>query len=116
MSRFPLTRKTDFRDNCPFGLLATQQSQLRRIHASSGTTGKPTVIDYDSNDLDIFAEVVARSLHAAGARPGMVFHNAYGDGLFTGGLGPHACELCEVNSLPRSEGGKLARVVDLRKA
>ncbi|CAM3245650.1 phenylacetate--CoA ligase PaaK [Deinococcus saxicola] len=85
--RFPFTRKVDLRDNYPLGLCAVPRDSLRRLHASSGTGGKPTVVGYDERDLEIFAEVVARSLYAAGARPGMVFHNAYGYGLFTGGLG-----------------------------
>ena len=87
LSLFPFTRKTDLRDNYPLGLTSVPAGALRRIHASSGTSGKPTVVAYDDNDMDIFAEVVARSLYAAGGRPGMVFHNAYGYGLFTGGLG-----------------------------
>ncbi len=90
LHRFPFTRKSDLRDSYPFGLFSVPRSELRRIHASSGTTGKATVVGYDRNDLDVFAEVVARSLYAAGARPGMLFHNAYGYGLFTGGLGTHA--------------------------
>ena len=90
LSRFPFTLKGDLRENYPFGLFSAPRSELRRIHASSGTTGKATVVGYDQNDLDVFAEVMARSLYAAGARPGMLFHNAYGYGLFTGGLGTHA--------------------------
>ncbi|WP_135228661.1 phenylacetate--CoA ligase PaaK [Deinococcus fonticola] len=87
LKAFPFTRKTDLRDNYPTKLCATAPENIRRIHASSGTTGKPTVVAYDENDLNVFREVVARSLYAAGGRPGMVFHNAYGYGLFTGGLG-----------------------------
>lgn len=87
LRQFPFTRKTDLRDNYPTKLCATPKENIRRIHASSGTTGKPTVVAYDENDLNVFREVVARSLYAAGGRPGMVFHNAYGYGLFTGGLG-----------------------------
>lgn len=87
ITRFPFTRKTDLRDHYPLGLSCTPAGELRRIHASSGTSGKPTVVAYDDNDMNVFAEVVARSLYAAGGRPGMVFHNAYGYGLFTGGLG-----------------------------
>ncbi|TSA87600.1 AMP-binding protein [Deinococcus detaillensis] len=90
LGRFPFTYKSDLRDTYPFGLYSVPRTELRRIHASSGTTGKATVVGYDQHDLDIFAEVVARSLYAAGARPGMLFHNAYGYGLFTGGLGTHA--------------------------
>ncbi|MFC4638294.1 AMP-binding protein [Deinococcus hohokamensis] len=106
LRRFPLTRKADLRENYPLGLSAVPRAALRRIHASSGTSGKPTVVAYDDHDLDVFAEVVARSLYAAGARPGMVFHNAYGYGLFTGGLGTHGgaarLGLCTV---PVSGGG-----------
>ena len=85
----PFTKKTDLRDHYPFGLFATPMDQVVRIHASSGTTGKPTVVGYTRNDLDVFDEVVARSLVCAGAQPGMKLHNAYGYGLFTGGLGLH---------------------------
>ncbi|MCI4670855.1 MAG: phenylacetate--CoA ligase [Bacteroidia bacterium] len=87
--KLPFTTKEDLRKNYPFGLLAESMDQIRRIHASSGTTGKPTVVGYNQNDLEIFDEVVARSLYAGGARPGMKLHNAYGYGLFTGGLGMH---------------------------
>lgn len=88
--QLPFTKKTDLRDNYPYKLSAVPEEQFARIHASSGTTGKPTVVTYTKNDLDLFGEVVARSLYAAGARPGMKLHNAYGYGLFTGGLGVHA--------------------------
>lgn len=87
--RFPFTKKTDLRDQYPFGMLAVAQSELVRIHASSGTTGKPTVVGYTRADIEMFSEVVARSLCCAGALPGMKLHNAYGYGLFTGGLGLH---------------------------
>ncbi|MBT8191759.1 MAG: AMP-binding protein [Saprospiraceae bacterium] len=90
ISSLPFTRKSDLRDNYPFDLLATPMEEVRRIHASSGTTGQPTVVAYTQNDLDMFDEVVARSLYCAGARPGMKLHNAYGYGLFTGGLGVHS--------------------------
>lgn len=86
----PFTKKTDLRDNYPFGLFTCDVSELNRIHCSSGTTGKPTVVGYTKNDLDVFDEVVARSLACAGAKPGMRLHNAYGYGLFTGGLGMHS--------------------------
>jgi phenylacetate-CoA ligase len=89
LPRLPFTKKQTLRDYYPFGLLAVPRENLIRIHASSGTTGKPTVVCYTANDLDVFAEVNARSLAAAGARPGMILHNAYGYGLFTGGLGIH---------------------------
>ncbi|MGH1436881.1 MAG: phenylacetate--CoA ligase family protein [Lewinella sp.] len=89
LRRLPFTRKADLRDNYPYGMFATPMEEVRRIHASSGTTGKPTVVGYNQHDLGVFNEVVARSLVAAGARPGMRLHNAYGYGLFTGGLGMH---------------------------
>lgn len=89
LPKLPFTKKTDLRDYYPYGMFAEPMENIRRIHASSGTTGKPTVVGYTQNDLDIFDEVVARSLVAAGARPGMKLHNAYGYGLFTGGLGMH---------------------------
>jgi len=87
--KIPFTSKMDLRDNYPFQLFAKPMSQINRIHASSGTTGKPTVVGYTQNDLEIFDEVVARSLVCAGAQSGMKLHNAYGYGLFTGGLGMH---------------------------
>jgi phenylacetate-CoA ligase len=89
LAKLPLTRKDDLRANYPMGLFAVPQEDVIRIHASSGTTGKPTIVGYTRNDLAVFAEVNARSLAAGGARPGMLFHNAYGYGLFTGGLGLH---------------------------
>ena len=89
LPKLPFTKKKDLRDTYPFGMFAVPREELARIHASSGTTGKPTVVGYTKGDLDIFAEVVARSLAAAGGRPGMMLHNAYGYGLFTGGLGLH---------------------------
>jgi len=89
LRRLPFTRKTDLRDTYPFGMLATPRNELARIHASSGTTGKPTVVAYTAADLDLFARVVARTLAMGGAEPGMTLHNAYGYGLFTGGLGLH---------------------------
>jgi len=85
----PFTKKADLRDNYPFKMFAKPMDQIRRIHASSGTTGKSTVVGYTQNDLDIFDEVTARSLYCGGARKGMKLHNAYGYGLFTGGLGIH---------------------------
>ncbi len=89
LHKIPFTHKSDLRDNYPFDLLAVPMKQVHRIHASSGTTGKPTVVSYNRNDLRIFDEVVARSLVCAGAKKGMKLHNAYGYGLFTGGLGMH---------------------------
>ncbi len=89
LRRLPFTRKDDLRDTYPFGMFAVPREQLSRIHASSGTTGKLTVVGYTAADLDLFARVNARSLAMAGAQPGMLLHNAYGYGLFTGGLGLH---------------------------
>ncbi|MDQ3460300.1 MAG: AMP-binding protein [Deinococcota bacterium] len=89
LPKLPFTRKSDLRDHYPFGLFAVPKSKVARIHVSSGTTGKPTVVGYSRRDLELFAEVNARALAAAGARPGMTLHNAYGYGLFTGGLGLH---------------------------
>jgi phenylacetate-CoA ligase len=87
--RLPFSHKTDLREHYPFGLLAVPRDEVVRIHASSGTRGKPTVVGYTRADLDVWSEVMARTLVAAGVTPGMVVHNAYGYGLFTGGLGIH---------------------------
>ncbi len=89
LARLPFTTKNDLRDTYPFGLFAVPREQLVRVHASSGTTGKPTVVGYTRADIDIWAEVCARAFGCAGAEPGEMFHNAYGYGLFTGGLGMH---------------------------
>jgi phenylacetate-CoA ligase len=89
LRRLPFTRKDDLRESYPFGMFAVPREQLIRVHASSGTTGKLTVVGYTAADVDLFARVNARSLAMAGAEPGMVLHNAYGYGLFTGGLGLH---------------------------
>lgn len=89
LARFPFTVKADLRDQYPFGMFAVPQSDVRRIHASSGTTGRPTVVGYTERDLSTWADVVARSIRAAGGRPGDKVHVAYGYGLFTGGLGAH---------------------------
>ncbi len=89
LAKFPFTSKADLRDSYPFGMLAVPREQCVRIHASSGTTGKPTVVAYTQNDIDTWANVVARSIRAAGARPGDMVHVSYGYGLFTGGLGAH---------------------------
>lgn len=113
LSKLPITYKQDLRDNYPFGLMTVPKSDLMRIHCSSGSTGKPTVVVYTKEDMAIFNEVVARSLHAAGARPGMQLHNAYGYGLFTGGLGLHGgAERLGMSVLPIS-GGNTTRQVDL---
>ena len=109
----PFTKKTDLRDNFPFGLFARPVDQLSRLHASSGTTGKPTVVGYTRQDLDQWADLMARSLFAAGARPGDIVHNAYGYGLFTGGLGAHyGAERLGAVVVPVSGGGT-ERQVDL---
>lgn len=89
LRKVPFTKKQDLKDHYPFGLLAVPREQLIRVHASSGTTGKATIVCYTRNDIDVFSEVMARSFIAGGARPGMLLHNAYGYGLFTGGLGTH---------------------------
>ena len=89
LARFPFTVKTDLRDNYPFDLFAVPRERVVRLHASSGTTGKPTVVGYTRGDLDNWADLMARTMAAAGIRPGDVIHNAYGYGLFTGGLGAH---------------------------
>ena len=89
LSRFPFTTKSDLRDNYPFGMFAVPQDRISRIHASSGTTGKPTVVGYTARDIDMWAHLVARSIRAAGARHGDKVHVSYGYGLFTGGLGAH---------------------------
>ena len=89
LARFPFTTKADLRDAYPFGFFATPMDQVVRIHASSGTTGRPTVVGYTAGDIETWSGLVARSLRAAGVRPGMKVHVAYGYGLFTGGLGAH---------------------------
>jgi len=109
----PFTRKDDLRDSYPLGRLAVPRDRVRRLHASSGTTGKPTIVPYTRGDLDVFARVVARSLSAAGAEPGMTLHNAYGYGLFTGGLGFHdGAERLGLAVVPVS-GGMTERQVTL---
>ncbi|MGW0784835.1 phenylacetate--CoA ligase PaaK [Streptomyces sp. NPDC002913] len=113
LSRFPFTVKSDLRDNYPFGMFAVPEDRVRRIHASSGTTGRPTVVGYTERDLDIWADVVARSIRAAGGRPGHKAHVAYGYGLFTGGLGAHyGAERLGCTVIPAS-GGMTARQVQL---
>ncbi|TPW01421.1 MAG: phenylacetate-CoA ligase, partial [Alphaproteobacteria bacterium] len=89
LAKFPFTAKADLRDNYPFGMFAVPRERIARVHASSGTTGKATVVGYTKNDIDVWAEVVARSIRASGGRAGMMCHIAYGYGLFTGGLGAH---------------------------
>ncbi|AEN08205.1 MULTISPECIES: phenylacetate--CoA ligase PaaK [unclassified Streptomyces] len=113
LARFPFTVKADLRDNYPFGMFAVPEERIRRIHASSGTTGRPTVVGYTERDLDIWADVVARSIRAAGGRPGQKIHVAYGYGLFTGGLGAHyGAERLGCTVIPAS-GGMTSRQVQL---
>jgi phenylacetate-CoA ligase len=89
LRRFPFTTKADLRDAYPYGMLAIPREKCVRVHASSGTTGRPTVVGYSAHDIALWSDLMARSLHAGGARPGDIIHNAYGYGLFTGGLGAH---------------------------
>ncbi|RYY15734.1 MAG: phenylacetate--CoA ligase, partial [Cytophagaceae bacterium] len=113
LTKLGFTKKTDFRDNYPFGLFAVPEPEVARLHCSSGTTGKATVVGYTAGDLAIFAEVVARSLAAAGCRPGMKLQNAYGYGLFTGGLGIHyGAEKLGLTVIPVS-GGSTDRQLQL---
>ena len=113
LSKFPFTVKTDLRDNYPFNMFAVPREQVARIHASSGTTGKPTVVGYTKSDLDVWAEVVARSIRASGGRAGDIVHVAYGYGLFTGGLGAHyGAERLGCTVVPVS-GGMTERQVTL---
>lgn len=113
LAKFPFTLKTDLRDNYPFGMFAVPESQVARIHASSGTTGKPTVVGYTKRDIETWSDVVARSIRAAGGRPGMKVHIAYGYGLFTGGLGAHyGAERLGCTVIPIS-GGMTERQVQL---
>jgi phenylacetate-CoA ligase len=111
--KLPFTTKSDLRETYPFGMFAVPMADVRRIHASSGTTGRPTVVGYTEGDLDRWGTLIARSLRAAGIRPGMKVHNAYGYGLFTGGLGAHTgIERLGATVIPMS-GGQTARQVQL---
>ena len=113
LRHFPFTAKEDLREHYPFGLLAVPRREVLRVHASSGTTGRPTVVAYTRNDLDTWAGLVARSIRAAGGRPGDVVHIAYGYGLFTGGLGCHyGAERLGCTVVPIS-GGQTQRQVQL---
>ena len=113
LARFPFTTKADLRDAYPFGLFAVPREQIVRLHASSGTTGKPTVVGYTRADLDLWANVMARSIFAAGGRPGDLLHNTYGYGLFTGGLGFHyGAEHLGCSVIPMS-GGQTEKQVQL---
>jgi phenylacetate-CoA ligase len=113
LALFPFTTKKDLRDNYPFGMFAVPREQVARIHASSGTTGKPTVVGYTAADIDVWADLVARSLRAAGTRAGDIVHIAYGYGLFTGGLGAHyGAERLGCTVIPMS-GGQTEKQVQL---
>jgi len=113
LARFPFTVKDDLRSNYPFGMLAVPRQRLARLHASSGTTGKPTVVGYTLNDIHTWADLVARSIRAAGGRPGDLVHVAYGYGLFTGGLGAHyGAEKAGCTVIPMS-GGQTEKQVQL---
>ena len=113
LSKFPFTTKKDLRDSYPFGMFAVPRGQLARIHASSGTTGKPTVVGYTLKDIDTWAGVVARSIRASGARPGDLVHISYGYGLFTGGMGAHyGAEKLGLTVVPFG-GGQTERQIQL---
>lgn len=113
LSKFPFLVKQDLRDNYPFGLFAVPREEVARIHASSGTTGKPTVVGYTKNDINNWADLVARSIRAAGGKPGDIIHIAYGYGLFTGGLGAHyGAERLGCTVVPMS-GGQTEKQVQL---
>ncbi|MEM8851393.1 MAG: phenylacetate--CoA ligase PaaK [Pseudomonadota bacterium] len=113
LAKFPFTHKSDLRDAYPFGLFAVPRDRIIRLHASSGTTGKPTVVGYTAADISNWADLVARCLRASGVRPGDMVHNAYGYGLFTGGLGAHyGIERLGATVVPMS-GGQTTRQVEL---
>ncbi len=113
LAKFPFTLKKDLRDHYPFGLFAVPREQVVRIHASSGTTGKPTVVGYTQNDIDMWANVMARSIRAGGGRPGDMCHISYGYGLFTGGMGAHyGAERLGCTVIPMS-GGQTGKQVQL---
>jgi len=113
LAKVPFTGKNDLRDNYPFGMFAVPREKVVRLHASSGTTGKPTVVGYTRNDIDAWANVVARTIRAAGGRPGDVLHNSYGYGLFTGGIGAHyGAERLGCTVVPMS-GGQTPKQVQL---
>src|SRR3984893_14333178 len=113
LAKFPFTTKASLRDNYPFGMFAVPREQAGRVHASSGTTGRPTVVGYTAADIDTWANVMARSIRAAGGRPGHIVHVAYGYGLFTGGLGAHyGAERLGCTVVPVS-GGMTERQVQL---
>ncbi len=115
LARFPFTVKSDLRDNYPFGLFAVPREQVLRLHASSGTTGKPIVVGYTKGDLDLWADLMARCFACMGTQPGEIVHNAYGYGLFTGGLGAHyGAERLGCTVVPMSGGGTERQVTLLR--
>lgn len=118
LSKFPFMTKLDLRDNYPFGLFATPMHQVARLHASSGTTGKSVVVGYTKRDLDNWADLIARSLRAAGVKPGEMVHNAYGYGMFTGGLGAHyGIERLGCTAVPMSGGQtekQVQQIMDFR--
>lgn len=120
LAKFPFMTKSDLRDHYPFGLFAVPREKLLRLHASSGTTGKPIVVGYTMNDLDNWANLVARSIYAAGGRPGDMVHVAYGYGMFTGGLGAHyGAERLGCTVVPMSGGQtekQVAQILDFRPA
>jgi phenylacetate-CoA ligase len=113
LAKFPFTSKGDLRANYPFGMFAVPREQVVRIHASSGTTGKPTVVGYTKNDIETWSQFVARSIRASGGRAGDIVHVAYGYGLFTGGLGAHyGAEKLGCTVIPMS-GGQTEKQVQL---
>ena len=113
IAKFPFTTKHDLRESYPFGMFAVPRERIARIHASSGTTGKPTVVGYTARDIDTWSQLVARSIHASGGRPGDIVHVAYGYGLFTGGLGAHyGAERLGCTVIPMS-GGQTEKQVQL---
>ena len=115
LAKFPFTTKADLRETYPFGLFAVPMAEVVRVHASSGTTGKPTVVGYTKNDIAMWAHVMARSIRAAGARPGDKVHVSYGYGLFTGGLGAHyGAEALGLTVIPFG-GGQTERQVQLMR-
>ena len=115
LHKLPFTKKTHLRENYPFGLFAEPKSNVIRLHCSSGTTGKPTVVGYTKNDIELFSEVVARSLAASGCEPGMTLQNAYGYGLFTGGLGLHyGAEKLGMTVVPISGGNTEKQIMLLK--
>src|SRR5512143_1594030 len=115
LARLPFTTKDDLRDNYPFGLFAVPMERVVRIHASSGTTGKPTVVGYTRRDIDTWSELMARTLSCGGTTSGDVVHNAYGYGLFTGGLGAHyGAEKIGAAVIPMSGGNTKRQILILQ--